>query len=83
MQVRLEKINHVKRQRRSYVMSIGQTLFGEGCVLREWGRIGASGGQQRAEYLPTQDAAEAVLQRHKSAKCRRGYAAIPVQLELF
>nr|WP_111298258.1 WGR domain-containing protein [Paracoccus saliphilus] len=83
MHVRLEKIVPAKRQRRFYVVSIAQTLFGEWCVRREWGRIGAAGGQQAAEYLPTREEAEEVLQRHKLAKCRRGYAPIPVQLRLF
>lgn len=83
MQARLEKINPAKRERRFYVLSIVRTLFGDWCLLREWGRIGASGGQRLVEYLPTQDAAETAFRKLKTAKNRRGYATIPVQLELF
>ncbi len=83
MQVRLEKINPARRERRFYALAIVRTLFGEWCLLREWGRIGAAGGQRLAEYLPTRDAAETALQKLKMAKNRRGYATIPVQLELF
>lgn len=83
MQVRLEKINSAKRERRFYVLSTVRTLFGEWCLLREWGRIGSAGGQRLAEYLPTQGEAEAALRKLKLSKNRRGYATIPVQLELF
>ena len=83
MQVRLEKINHLKRQRRFYVMHVTRTLFDEWCLVREWGRIGNSGGQSLVEYLPSEAEALAALASLKSTKSRRGYAPIPVQLELF
>ncbi|WP_199908048.1 WGR domain-containing protein [Celeribacter baekdonensis] len=82
VQVRLEKIVPFKRQRRFYALSIDQTLFGEWCLIREWGRIGAIGGQKRGAYLATQDDALRALEGIKRAKNRRGYATIPVQLEL-
>jgi len=83
MQVRLEKINHVKRQRRFYVMQVTRTLFDEWCLVREWGRIGNAGGQRRTDYLDTEDEALSALALLKGTKSRRGYATIPVQLELF
>lgn len=46
MLTRLEKIIPVKRQRQFYTLSIGQTLFGEWCLIREWRRIGVAGGQR-------------------------------------
>lgn len=83
MQVRLEKINPFKRQCKFYALSTGRTLFGEWCLIREWGRIGAAGGQRKVEYLLSEDEAELALARIKTVKNRRGYATIPVQLELF
>ena len=46
MFVRLEKINAEERQRRFYVMNVSRTLFGDWCLIREWGRIGSKGGQR-------------------------------------
>lgn len=82
METRLEKFNHLKRQKRFYVLNVAQTLFGEWCLVREWGRIGAAGGQKMVEYWPSQVAAETALAELKKIKGRRGYAVIPVQLVL-
>jgi len=82
-QVRLEKINYVKRQRRFYLLGVMRTLFGEWCLVREWGRIGAAGGQSKRAYFGSWEDCDAGLQKIKSTKARRGYATIPVQLELF
>ncbi|MCE8522816.1 WGR domain-containing protein [Ruegeria pomeroyi] len=81
--IRLEKIAPALRQRRYYHLSLVQTLFGEWCLTRRWGPIGAAGGQSKTEYPGSEAAALASLSRLKSAKCRRGYAVIPVQMELF
>ncbi|SFM72627.1 WGR domain-containing protein [Shimia aestuarii] len=83
LDIRLEKIVPALRQRRYYHLSLVQTLFGEWCLTRTWGRIGAAGGQSKTEYSESQEAALASLSKLKSTKCRRGYAVIPVQLELF
>ena len=72
MFVRLEKINPAERQRRFYVMNVAQTLFGEWCLIREWGRIGTAGGQKMVDYMNTQEEAEAVLNKLSAQKCRRG-----------
>ena len=73
MFVRLEKINPEKRQRRFYVMNVAQTLFGEWCLIREWGRIGAAGGQRMVDYTASQEDAEAALRKLSDQKCHRGY----------
>lgn len=83
MRYRLEKIIPAKRQRRFYELSVSKTLFGEWCLIREWGRIGTKGGQKMAVYLETEEAAASELEYLKAAKNRRGYATIPVQLEMF
>ena len=73
MHVRLEKINLEKRQRRFYVMNVAQTLFGEWCLIREWGRIGSLGGQRMVDYVTSKEDAEAALNKLSEQKCRRGY----------
>ena len=77
----LQKINHTRRQSRFYMIGVTQTLFGEACVIREWGRIG-SPGFTTADYFPTQEAALIFAETIKRAKERRGYACLPVQLAL-
>jgi len=83
VQVLLEKIVPFKRQRRFYALSIDQTLFGEWCLVCEWGRIGAAGGQKLVKYLASESDALQALEKFKRAKNNRGYATIPVQLEMF
>lgn len=73
MQVRLEKINPEKRQHRFYVMNVTRTLFGEWCLIREWGRIGSAGGKRLTDYADSKEEAETALQKLFGQKCRRGY----------
>ena len=82
MRFRLEKLNHIRRQKRFYELGIVKTLFGEWCLEREWGRIGSGGGQRMYQYFGSRVEAEKALQRLKAVKSRRGYATIPVQLIL-
>jgi predicted DNA-binding WGR domain protein len=67
-QVCLEKI---KRQRRFNLLGVMRTLFGEWCLVREWGRIGAAGGQSKRTYFASRADCEADLQKIKSTKARR------------
>ncbi len=83
MLTRLEKINPGRRQKRFDLLQVTQTLFGEWGLIREWGRIGMAGGQRKVEYHATHADAVAALTGVKTAKLRRGYATIPVQLRLF
>jgi hypothetical protein len=39
----VERIDARKNMARYYAMSIEPNLFGEACLIRRWGRIGASG----------------------------------------
>ncbi|WP_166418953.1 WGR domain-containing protein [Cochlodiniinecator piscidefendens] len=83
MWVRLEKINHVQGLKRFYVLSLTQTLFGEWSLTREWGRIGASGGQRKVSHFDTLDEAKSVFNILKANKEKRGYSTLPVQMQLF
>lgn len=83
LQIRMEKINAVQRQRRFYLLGVMRTLFGEWCLVREWGRIGANGGQRKLAYFTSFEDCDLAFQTIKSAKGKRGYVTCPVQLELF
>lgn len=74
MIVRLEKINTEERQKRFYVMNVTRNLFGEWCLIREWGRIGSAGGQKLINYAETREDAEAKMAKLISQKNRRGYS---------
>jgi predicted DNA-binding WGR domain protein len=39
----IERINPAKNMARYYAMDISETLFGEACLVRRWGRIGTAG----------------------------------------
>ena len=43
--------------RRFYRVAIERTLFGEWALVREWGRIGNTGGQRLEAWFPDQGAA--------------------------
>ncbi len=83
MWMRLEKINSGRRQKRFYPLQVTQTLLGEWCLIREWGRIGNAGGQQRVEYHSSKAHAYVALADIKATNLRRGYASIPEQFEMF
>lgn len=71
--IRLTKIDPDQRQARTYEMHIAQTLFGEWCVIRQWGRIGARGGQIMTTYTASREEAEAACEQLKQQKIKRGY----------
>jgi predicted DNA-binding WGR domain protein len=60
---------------RYYRLDVQPDLFGEWCVVREWGRIGQS-GQMRSTPFPTPVEA-AALEKQRRAKERRGYGLFP------
>lgn len=71
--VSLYRTDPARNMRRFYYMDIQPDLFGQWCVVREWGRIGCA-GRMHLEPYPTPDAAQAALDRQRRAKQRRGYA---------
>jgi predicted DNA-binding WGR domain protein len=83
MLVRLEKVNHIQGQSTFYVISVEETLFGEWCVCRKWGRIGARGGQERRKYFDGLSDASAFAVAQKAQKQKRGYGVIAEQMWLF
>jgi len=76
MYVRLEKINPSMRQKRFYTMRICQTLFGDWCLIREWGRIGSAGGQKIELWASSETEVGEAFQKLHRSKCKRGYVEI-------
>lgn len=74
MTVLLHRTDPARNMRRFYRMDVQRDLFGQWCLIREWGRIG-SAGQVRTIPFDTAAEAHAALLRHRVVKERRGYAA--------
>jgi predicted DNA-binding WGR domain protein len=68
----LYRIDPAKRMHRFYRLDVQPDLFGQWCLMREWGRIGSSGRTSSASFPALADA-EAALQKQCRAKERRGY----------
>lgn len=68
----LYRIDSAKRMHRFYRLDVQCDLFGQWCLMREWGRIGST-GQTRSRPFSTEPQAHAALQRQRRVKERRGY----------
>jgi predicted DNA-binding WGR domain protein len=60
--VSLHRTDPARNMRRFYQLDVQPDLFGEWCVVREWGRIG-QGEQMRVVPYPTMTEAQAALDR--------------------
>lgn len=74
----IERTDQMKNMARFYAMEISTTLFGEPCLTRRWGRIGASGQSMVHHFENEQDAVVLFLQitRHKKARGYRPRSAV-------
>lgn len=68
----LYRIDPALNMRRFYRLDIEPDLFGNQCLIREWGRIGRP-GQIRSVPYPTEGEATMAFQKQQAAKERRGY----------
>ncbi len=68
----LYRIDTGKHMHRYYRMDVQPDLFGQWCLMREWGRIGSSGHTCSVPF-PTPHEAQAALDKQRRAKERRGY----------
>jgi predicted DNA-binding WGR domain protein len=71
--ITLTRSDLARNMRRYYRLDMQPDLFGQWCVIREWGRIG-SAGQTRCIPYPSPVAALAAFERQRRVKQRRGYA---------
>jgi predicted DNA-binding WGR domain protein len=71
----LYRIDDAKRMYRYYRLDVQPNLFGEWCLMREWGRIGSTGKMRSLPFPTPQEAYAAFWQRRE--KERRGYQPAP------
>lgn len=70
--LRLERIDPSRRMRRYYQLSLVADLFDQICLVREWGRIGASKRAQTETFQSEAEALTALLALLR-VKTRGGY----------
>ena len=68
----LHRVDAERRMARFYALTIERDLFGRVLLVRQWGRIGARGGERRDEH-PDETAASEAMERLAASKRRRGY----------
>jgi predicted DNA-binding WGR domain protein len=68
----LYRIDSARRMHRFYRLDVQPDLFGNWCLMREWGRIGST-GQTRSCPFPTEPEAHTALDKQRRVKERRGY----------
>jgi len=71
-QLYIERMDRSQNMARFYALSIEPTLFGEICLRRRWGRIGASGQSMQHSFANERDAVALFLDLLRE-KRRRGY----------
>lgn len=74
-QLYVERTDRTKNMARFYAMSIQPNLFGEACLMRRWGRIGAKGQTMIHYFEREQDAVKLFLQLTRQ-KRNRGYCTL-------
>lgn len=71
--IELVKTDPGLNQRRVYRVTLRGDFFDAVVLVREWGRLGQRGGQQRSEPFPDLGAARAAMERLVWEKVLRGY----------
>lgn len=74
-QLHIERRDPARNMARYYALSIEPTLFGEVCLTRRWGRIGAHGQAKYHSFEREEEAVQLFLGLLRS-KRKRGYRAI-------
>jgi predicted DNA-binding WGR domain protein len=70
----LYRIDPARNMQRFYHLDIQPDLFGDLCLIREWGRIGRA-GQTRIIPYNTEEEAQYALHKQRETKERKGYAS--------
>jgi len=68
----IERTEASKNMARYYAMEISETLFGEACLTRTWGRIGSRGQSRLQQFESEREAVDLFLDLMQQ-KRRRGY----------
>ena len=69
----MTRLDPSRNMARFYALSLEPTLFGEVCLIRNWGRIGKR-GQMRTETFDHPEAASAAFEHLQIQKLRKGYS---------
>jgi predicted DNA-binding WGR domain protein len=80
-QLYVERTDGTKNMARYYAMSIEPTLFGDACLIRRWGRIGA-GSQKLVQHFEREEEAVRLFLELLKQKRSRGYNPKPVKKPL-
>lgn len=75
-QLYVERTDEARNIARFYAMTIESNLFGEVCLTRRWGRIGAHGQMKVQHFARERDAVAAFLDLLRQ-KRNRGYRVTP------
>jgi predicted DNA-binding WGR domain protein len=75
--IHLHRIDPARNMARFYRMSSTPSLFGDICLVREWGRIGRP-GRIRIDLYQTGEEAMAARETLSRVKLQRGYRAASV-----
>ncbi|MBY5551749.1 WGR domain-containing protein [Rhizobium leguminosarum] len=75
-QLYVERTDASKNMARYYAMSIEPNLFGEACLIRRWGRIGARGQRREHHFMREEEAVRLFLQLLRKRRSR-GYRPKP------
>jgi predicted DNA-binding WGR domain protein len=70
--IHLHRIDPARNMARYYRLTSTPSLFGDICVVREWGRIGRP-GRMRIDLYEKVEVASAAWHALERAKRRRGY----------
>ena len=76
--VRFESVDPAENRRRFYDLTWQPTLFGEGALVRTWGRQGQP-GTTRATFYPDRDGAQAEIRQVVRRRLAHGYRVIAWQ----
>jgi predicted DNA-binding WGR domain protein len=71
-QLYIERTDPARNMARYYVMDITETLFGEACLTRTWGRIGTR-GQAKVHLFDREEEAVRLFLDLTRQKRARGY----------
>lgn len=75
MQIDMKRVDRSCNMDRFYSVQVLKDLFGEHCVLRQWGRRGTRGQSLMNSYR-TEDEAEGAVSKLIKQKLGRGYRLI-------
>ena len=70
----LQRHDDAKYVHRYYYITIVPNLFGNFVLIREWGRIGSTGGQRKEDGFPNEIASLEVGLKIRIQKRKKGYS---------